>query len=114
MIESKELKLTTVLVIGQTNVSFLFNIILCDLLLFLPNIDIASYTDDKIPYTMNKAFNVVVQDIKIASELLFTWFQKNSMKANPDKFHLLLTDTDCQEIEVRNEKIENSFREKLL
>ena len=36
------------------------------------------------------------------------------MKANPDKFHLLLTDTDCQGMEVCNEKIENSFCEKLL
>ena len=113
MIESKELKLTTVLVIRQTNVSFLFNIILCDLLLFLPNIDIASYTDDKILYIMNKAFNVVVQDIKIAW-VAFYLVSKNSILANPDKFHLLLTNTDCQGIEVCNEKTENSFCEKLL
>ena len=36
------------------------------------------------------------------------------MKANPDKFHLLLIKTDCQGMEVCNEKIENSFCEKLL
>ena len=36
------------------------------------------------------------------------------MKAKPDKFHLLLTDTDCQGMEECSEKIENSFCEKLL
>ena len=30
----------------------------------------------------------------MASEWLFTWFQNNSIKANKDKFHLLLTDSD--------------------
>ena len=36
------------------------------------------------------------------------------MKANPNKFYLLLHDTDCQGLDVSNEKIENSFCEKLL
>ena len=36
------------------------------------------------------------------------------MKANPNKFYLLLTDTYCQGLDVSNEKIENSFCEKLL
>ena len=43
-----------------------------------------------------------------------TCFQNNSMKTNSDKFHLLLTATDCQGLEVCKEKIENSFCEKLL
>ena len=47
------------------------------------------------------------------SQWYFTWFQNNSMKANPDKFHLLLIATDCQGMEVRNEKIENCLHEKL-
>ena len=49
-----------------------FNIFLCDLFLFLPNIDIASYTDDNIPYAMNKSTNEVVRGIKMAPEWLFT------------------------------------------
>ena len=36
------------------------------------------------------------------------------MKANLDKFHLLLTNTDCYGMEVCSEKIESSFCEKLL
>ena len=36
------------------------------------------------------------------------------MKANPDKFHLLLSDTDCQGTKVCNEKIENFLCKKRL
>ena len=61
---------------------------------------------------MNKSTNVVRD--KMASVWLFTWFQNNSIKADPDKFHLLLTDTDYQGMEVCNNKTENSFYEKLL
>ena len=36
------------------------------------------------------------------------------MKTNPDKFQLLLTDTDGEGMQVCNGKIENYFSEKLL
>ena len=49
----------------------------------------------------------------MVSQWYFTWFQNNSMKANPDKFHLILITTDSQGMEVRNEKIENCVHEKL-
>ena len=102
MTERKGLRFTTALVIGQIFSSvppgcfLLFNIFLCDLFLFLLNTETASYVDDKTPYAVNKSINEVVRDIKMASEWLFTWFQYKTMKANPDKFHLLLADTDCQ------------------
>ena len=47
---------------------FLFNIFLCDLLLFLLNIDVASYVDENTPYATNKSTTEVVRDIKMASE----------------------------------------------
>ena len=64
VIESKELKLTTILVIrqifcnvpqGSTLGHILFNIFLCDL--FLHNTDIASYADDNTPYATSKSTN---------------------------------------------------------
>ena len=55
---------------------------------------------------MDKSINEIVRDIKIAPEWLFTWFQSNSTKTVPDKFHLLLADTHCQAKEVCNEKID--------
>ena len=36
------------------------------------------------------------------------------MKANPDKFHLLLSDNSCQGMDVCNQRIEKSCCEKLL
>lgn len=35
-------------------------------------------------------------------EWLFTWFENYSMKTNPDQFNLLLTNTNCQGIQVTN------------
>lgn len=49
----------------------LFKIFLCDLFLFLPNIDIANYADDCTPYTINKSTRKVLRDIKITSEKPF-------------------------------------------
>lgn len=73
--------------------------------MFLSNIDIVGYVDGNTLYTMNKSTNKVVRDIKMVYEWLFTWLQNSNMKSNPDKFHLSLTDTDCQGMEVSNEKI---------
>ena len=36
------------------------------------------------------------------------------MKPNPDKFHILLSNTVCQRIDVCNESIENSRYEKTI
>ena len=52
---------------GSVLDSVLFHIFLCDLFVFLPNIDIASYEDNNTPYAMNKSTNEVVRDIKMAS-----------------------------------------------
>ena len=46
-------------------------------------------------HAMNKSTNKIVRDIRMASEWFFTWFLNKSVKANLDKFHLLLTNTDC-------------------
>ena len=49
------------------------------------------------------------------TNLLITWVVDNSMRANPDKFHLLLDDSDTNlSIKVDNYEIKNSNEEKLL
>ena len=70
---------------------------LCDLFLFLQIIDIAIQVDDNTPYTTNKSTSEVLSDIKMASKKLFTWFENNSMKANPDKFKFILSDIRAKE-----------------
>ena len=67
----------------------LLNIFLCDLFLIMENVDIASYADDKTPYTTGNSIEEVIQILENAAQPLFQWFSDNQMKANPDKCHFL-------------------------
>ena len=57
----------------------LFNIDLTDLFT-CENYDIASYTDDKTPYTCARATPTVISELQSTSEKLFNWFEKNHHK----------------------------------
>ena len=71
----------------------IFDVFLCDLFLFKPNIDLISYADDKTPFAMGGSSELeVINEIKSVAESLTLWFRNNRIKVNPDKFHLLLTD----------------------
>ena len=67
----------------------LFNTFLCDLLLVMENIDIASYADDNTPYTAGNSTEEVIQKLENAAKTLFQWFSDNQMKADPDKCYFL-------------------------
>ena len=58
----------------------LFNIDLTDLFFTCENNDIASYTDDKTPYTCARATPTVISELQSTSEKLFNWFEKNHHK----------------------------------
>ena len=71
----------------------IFNVFLCDLFLFKPNIDLISYADDKTPFAMGSSSELeVIEEIKGVAESLTLRFRNNCMKVNPDKFYLLLSD----------------------
>ena len=53
------------------NLNLLFNIFLCNLFLFLLNIEIRTYANDNTPYAENKSNNEVVQDIKNGISMVF-------------------------------------------
>ena len=73
--------------------SITFNVFLCDLFLFKPNIDLVSYADDNTPFAMDGSSELeVINEIKSLAESLTLWFRNNCMKVNPDDFHLLLSD----------------------
>ena len=38
--------------------------------------------------------NLVMKQLENDSKTLLNWFSKNALKANPDKFHLLLSDSN--------------------
>ena len=67
---------------------------LCDLFYFLEGVAVASYTDDTIPYSVNKTNYLVIKEIEHFSEVLFKWFNFNYMKINTGKNHMLFSGND--------------------
>ena len=93
----------------------LFNIYLIDLFYFFEESDIASYADDTTPYTSNKDMESVINKLEADSVILIKWINNNYMKANPNKFHILLSETDTTlSVNVDKYKIFNKGSEKLL
>ena len=92
----------------------LFNIFLCDLFLFIPNIDLVSYADDNTPFAMGSSDLEVINKIKSVAECLTLWFRNNCMKVNPEKFHLFLSDKKIHQVDVCDEKLSITCSEKLL
>ena len=92
----------------------LLNIFLCDLFLFIPNFNVASYGDDTTPYSTGKDVMKVLSDLEEASVILSNWFRDNSTKANPEKYHLLLSDNKEDQMKVENTSVTNTKCETLL
>ena len=92
----------------------LFNIFLCDMFLFIQEIDIASYADDNTPYTTNKSHTEVISDLETASAKIFEWFHNNAMKANQDKCHLLSSLDMNTNISLDKCTLQNTKSQKLL
>ena len=77
--------------------------------------NIANYADDISPFSCGKHIDSVITQQEGDSEILLEWLKQNGLKANPDKFHLILSNPDDRVfIKVENYKIYNSDCEKLL
>ena len=63
-----------------------FNVFLCDLFLFIQNIDFVIYADDNTSFATGSSELEIINEIKSATERLTLWFQNNCMKLNPDRF----------------------------
>ena len=93
----------------------LFNIFLADLFLFCSVIDIANFADDNSPYSCSTDVDSVIERLQNDSLILLQWFENNMLKANPDKFHLLLSGKNNDKfIQIQQYKIQSSESEKLL
>ena len=88
--------------------------LLSNLFLFIKNKDVASYTDDTKPYETRTNSAYVTHNSEVLGNTLLNWFNDNSMKANPGKYHLLLTGNDSSKITVGNKTISSSKCKKLL
>ena len=87
---------------------------LASLFYFEENVDIASYTDDNTPYCTSHDIQTTINTLQDLSAKLFDWFSKNSMKANADKCHLLLSENIKHVARINHIQIENDTSEKLL
>ena len=47
--------------------------------------DIENYTEGTTPYACASDINRVIFELQITASKLFTWFDNNHMKANPEK-----------------------------
>ena len=92
----------------------LYNINSNDVVLFLI-LEIANFADDNSPFTVATSIPTVLSQLESDSKILLAWIGNNGLKANPDKFHLLLSDQDeSLSIVVENHDIKNSRTQKLL
>ena len=93
----------------------LFNIFMCDLFLFIPYFDVTNYADDNTPYSANNNIVDVLNNLKLQANILDKWFKDNYMKANPGKYHLLLSATEeTNTLNIEDICINSSKYEKLL
>ena len=82
--------------------------------MFLPIDGNANYADDNTPYSTGNGIQNVMSDLEQASDILSKWFIDNYLKANPDKYHVLLNETSETQLIVENVPIASSSCEKLL
>ena len=93
----------------------LFSIFLCDPVLFLHDIPVANYADDRTPYCAGLKISNVLIKLQNAAETVLQWFKDNRMKANPDKYHLLINNTKVGfQTKIGNERVSNSKYESFL
>ena len=62
-----------------------------DLFLCTSNSEIANYADDNSPYVFKEDIEAVITKLE---EDLIEQVNNNALRANPDKFHLLLSSSD--------------------
>ena len=92
----------------------LFSIFICDLFIMIDDINIANYGDDNTPFVSGDTPLNVIKSLEKAAEKLFECFTNNQMKANHDKYHLLISTFTSISIKVKDYIIKNSDYKKLL
>ena len=69
----------------------------------------ANYADGNNPYCTGLEISDVLIKLENATETLFQWFKDNRIKANLDKYHLLINNTkESFQINIGNETVSNS------
>ena len=92
----------------------LFNVFLCDLFFDLEKIDFSNFADDITPYCHGQNVEEVIHNLEKTATDLFEWFTNNEMRANPEKFQLILNSKSKHKLMLGDASITNSNQVKLL
>ena len=92
----------------------LFNFYICDMFYGNTDCDIASYVHDNMPYCSSFSLDKVIKKLEACTNNLFKWLHENHMKANADKYHLLVTAKSATSANIEEFVISNSNEEKRL
>ena len=82
--------------------------------MFLPKDGTANYAVDNIPYSTGNGIHNFISDLEKASDNLSKWLIDNCLKANPGKYHVLLSETSETQLIVENVPIASSCCGRLL
>ena len=75
--------------------------------------DVANYADHNSPFACDDDSTSVIKELENVAKILLNWFTLNRFKANPDKFHLILSDPNKELfMEIDHIKIFNQNSEK--
>ena len=78
----------------------LYNYNYNDLFLFML-LEIANYADDNSPFCVAETIPRVIEGLESDVKNLLSWIQYNGLKANPDKFDLLLSEKDDEGLSMK-------------
>ena len=74
---------------------------------------ITNYADDNTPHAIEESIDKLIATLEKETNILLNWFQINEMKANSDKCHLLIINSQNNAIKIGNENIAGSSSVKL-
>ena len=76
--------------------------------------DIENYADNSTPCACASDINAVISELQVTTSKLFTWFNNNHVKANPEKSHLSLSSKTPKKAYFGGTLVESSSTENLL
>lgn len=79
-----------------------------------PNYNIVSYADGKTLYSSGKILHIALLDLEKISDFLLKWFAEKYLKANPEKYYVVLSTNNNLSLKIQDLSISSSRREKLL
>ena len=82
----------------------LFNIYLNDLLFFAKDVGICNFADDTTAYISDQSLENDLKSLEKNSILAIRWFENNYMKLNTDKFYLIVSGYNYEQVCANIEK----------